>query len=236
MDGSPPGSLSLGFSRQEYWSGLPFPSPMHESEKWKWSCSVVLSDPMGCSPPGSSLHGIFQARVLAWGAIAFSNDKLREHIKKQRHYFANKSPSSQSYGFSSSHVWMWELDHKEGWALKDWCFWTVLLEKTLESPWTARRSNQSIVKKINPEYLLEGLMLKLMLQYFGHLMWRADSLEKTLMVGKIEGKRRRGWQRTRRLDSIIDSMDINLSKLWAAQKDRGASVLQSTGWQRVGHD
>ena len=74
-------SPSLGFSRQEHWSGLPFPSPMHESEKWKWSCSVVLSDPMGCSPPGSSLHGIFQARVLAWGAIAFSEAHLTSHSR-----------------------------------------------------------------------------------------------------------------------------------------------------------
>ena len=108
---------------------------------------------------------------------------------------ANKAPSSQSCGFSSSHLWMWELDHKEGWALKNWCFWTVVLEKTLESPWTARRSNQSILKEINPEYSLEGLILKL--QYFGQLLRRANSLEKTLMLGKIEGRRRRGWQRMR---------------------------------------
>ena len=88
--------------------------------------------------------------------------------------------SSQSYGFSSSHVQMWELNHKEGWVLKNWGFWTVVLEKTLlRVPWTARRSNQSILKEINPKYSLEGLMLKLKLQYFGHLMQRADSLEKT---------------------------------------------------------
>ena len=91
---------------------------------------------------------------------------------------------------------MREWDHKEGWALKNWCFWTVVLEKTLESPWTARRYNQSILKEINPEYSLEGLMLKLKLQHFGHLIQRADSLEKTLMLGKIERKRKggnRGW-------------------------------------------
>ena len=100
---------------------------------------------------------------------------------------------------------MWELDYKESWALKNWCFWTVVLEKTLESPWTARRSNQSILKEISPGCSWEGLMMKLKLQYFGHLMWRADSLEKTLMLGKIEGRRRRGWQRMRWLDGITDN-------------------------------
>ena len=105
---------------------------------------------------------------------------------------------------------MWELDHKESWVLKNWCFWTVVLEKTLESPWTTRRSNQSILKEIRPEYSLEGLMLKL--QYFGHLMWRTDSLEKTLMLGKIESRRRREWQRMRWLDGITDSMGMSLSK------------------------
>ena len=86
--------------------------------------------------------------------------------------------------FFSSHVWMWELDHKEVWVPNNWCFWTVVLEKILEIPWTTRRSNESILKEINPEHSLEGLMLKLKLQYFGHLPWRADSLEKTLMLGK----------------------------------------------------
>ena len=88
-------------------------------------------------------------------------------------------PYSQSYGFSSSHVQMWELYHKEGLAPKNWCLCIVVLEKTLESPWTARRSNQSILKETSPEYSLEGLMLKLKLQHFGHLMQRTDSLEKT---------------------------------------------------------
>ena len=93
----------------------------------------------------------------------------------------------------SSHVWMWELDCKESWAPKNLCFWTVMLEKTLESPLDSRRSNQSILKEISPEYSLEGLMLKLKLQYFGHMMRRADSLEKTLMLEKIEGGKRRRW-------------------------------------------
>ena len=90
-------------------------------------------------------------------------------------YFTNKGPSSHSYSFSSSYVWMWELDYKESWESKNWCFWTVVLEKTLlRVPWTARRSNQSILKKISPEYSSQGLLLKLKLQYFGQLMWRTD--------------------------------------------------------------
>ena len=115
-----------------------------------------------------------------------------QHIKKQRHYFANKGPYSQSYGFSSSYVWMWELEHKEGWVPKNWCFWTVVWRRFLRVPWTARRSNQSILKEINLEYSLEEQMLKL--QNSGHqLICRRNSLEKTLMLGKIENKRRRAW-------------------------------------------
>ena len=132
-------------------------------------------------------------------------------IKKQRDYFANKGPSSQGCGFSSGHVWMWELDCEESWVPKNWCFCTVVLEKTLESPLTARRSNQSL--EISPGISLEGMMLKLKLQYFGHLMRRVDLLEKTLMLGGIEGRRKRGWQRMRWLDGITDSMDVSLSEL-----------------------
>ena len=112
---------------------------------------------------------------------------------------------------------MWELVYKESWTLKNWCFWTVVLEKTLESPLDCKEIQpvHSILKEISPEYSLEGVMLKLKLQYFGHLMQRADSFEKTLMLGKIEGGRRRGWQRVRWLDGITDSVDMNLAS-WAA--------------------
>ena len=156
-----------------------------------------------------------------------SYDQSRQHIKKQRHYFANKGPSPQGYGFSSGHVWMWELDYKQSWVPKNWCFCTVLLEKTLESPLESKE-----IQPVNPkgnqpfneinEYSVEGLMLKLKLKYFGHLIRRAKSLEKTLMVGKTEGKRRRGWQRMRWLDSTTDSIDINFRKLWEIVKCREA--------------
>ena len=130
--------------------------------------------------------------MLAWKK---SYDQPRQHVKKQRHYFANNGSSSQSYDFSSSHVWMCEswtikkAEHCRTDALDLWCW-----RRLLRVPCTARRSNQSILKEISPEYSLEGLMLKLKLQYFGHLMRRTDPFEKTLMLGKIEGGRRRGQE------------------------------------------
>ena len=167
-----------------------------------------------------SLRTMIAATKLKDASWKESYDKPRQHIKKQRHHFANKDLSSRSYVFSSSHVQMWKLDHNEGWVPNNWCFWIAVLEKTLESPLDSK------IKPVNPkgnqpEYSLEGMMMKLNLQYFSHQMQRANSLEKTLMLGNIEGKRRRGQHRMRWVDSITDSTDLNLSKPCKIVKGQG---------------
>ena len=152
-----------------------------------------------------------------------SYDQPRQHIQKQTHYFANKGPSSQGYGFSSGHVWCesWTVKKAECQRIDAFELWSW--KRLLRVPWTARRSSQSILKEISPGCSLEVLILKLKLQYFSHLMWRADSLEKTLMLGKIQG-RRRGWQRTRWLDGITDSIDMGLGGLREVGDGQGGLV------------
>ena len=158
----------------------------------------------------------------------------RQHIKKQRHYFASKGLSSQSYGFSSSHVWMWELDYKESWVPKNWCFWTVVLEKTLESPLDYKM--KPVNRKGNQSWRFIG---RIDAEAEAPKLWPPDAKrqflrKKTLILRKIEGRRKRGWQRMKWLDSIINSMDLSFSKVWV--KYRKPGVLQSMGSQRVRHD
>ena len=141
-----------------------------------------------------------------------SYDQTRQYIKKQRHYFANKGLSSKGYGIPCGHVWMWQLDCEESWALKIDAFELRCWRRHLRVPWTARRSNQSILKEISPGCSLEGMMLKLKLQYFGHLMQRVDSLEKT-DAGRDWGQEEKGTTEDEMAGWHHWQMDMSLSKL-----------------------
>ena len=166
----------------------------------------------------------FKKRLFL-GRIAMSSP---DSVLKSRHHFANKGPYSQSYVFPSSRVWMWELGYKKSWALKHLHFWTMVLEKTLESPLDS--------KEISPEYSLEGLMLKLKLQYFGHLMWRADSLEKTLMLERLraggEGDSR-GWDGWMASLAWWTWVCVDSGSWWWTGRP---GMLWFMGSKRVGHD
>ena len=215
--------------KRKSWQLVPLLHGKQKGEKWKqWQILFSWA-------PKSLWMVTVAMKLKMFAPWKESYDQPRQ-LKHQRHHFAEKGLYSQSYGFSSSHAWMWELNHKEGWELKNWSFWITVLEKTPECPLDCKEVKPVSTKEDQSWIFIGRISAEAKGPNFGNLMWRVDSLEKTLMLEKINRKRRRGQQRMAWLDSITDSVGMNMSKLQKILEDREPCKLQSTGPQKVGHD